>query len=88
MFHTYIIARSGRKIDFDRARLTMDDALLNEAHKSVIASFASPFDRAVADRMGINREARVRRVWIEYCRRHREKYNEEFEPDASPTWDT
>jgi len=28
MFHTYVTASSGRQIDFDRARLLMDEAIL------------------------------------------------------------
>lgn len=88
MFHTYVRASSGRQIDFDRARLLMDDDLFHAAHREVIAMHATPFDRAVADRMGSSQSSRLRSVWCNYCQRHREKYGEDFLPDVSMTWDT
>ena len=50
MFHTYVTASSGRKIDIDRARFLMDDELFAEAHRELIKSMTpqgfNPFDIA------------------------------------------
>ena len=55
MFHTYVKASSGAKIDIDRARYLMDDALFYEAERDIVKMMTpcgfNPFDIAVAKRM-------------------------------------
>ena len=92
MFHTYVTASSGRKIDIDRARFLMDDELFAEAHRELIKSMTpqgfNPFDIACAERMFYpTMEHKAWRVWRNYCHRHLEKYGEPFVPDVDPNWD-
>ena len=50
MFHTYVTASSGRKVDIDRARFLMDQELFNQVHLEVIKWVCptgfNPFDIA------------------------------------------
>jgi len=91
MFHTYVKASSGRQIDIDRARYLMDDALFDAAHRDLIKKISpngfNPFDEATATRCGYDRQWRATRVWHHYCRLHKAKYGEPFEPDVNPEWD-
>ena len=55
MFHTYVTASSGRKVDIDRARYLMDDELFDEVHRELIKTMSptgfNPFDIACVERM-------------------------------------
>ena len=90
MFHTYVKASSGAKIDIDRARYLMDNALFCEAERDIVKMMTpcgfNPFDIAVAKRMNPS-EMLAARVWHNYCRLHQEKYGAPFEPDVNPDWD-
>ena len=88
MFHRYITASSGRKIDFDRAALLMDQELFHKCHRNVIKTYQpvgfNTFDLEIATRMNGDP---LQLLWIQYCYAHKIKYNEPFEPDVSMTWD-
>lgn len=79
MFHTYVRATSGRKIDFDRATWLMDQSLLRQAEK------AMEKERAAAPIDGASYGAQW--LWGYYCERHWEKYGEAFRPDEDESWD-
>ena len=93
MFHTYITASSGRRVDFDRASYLMDGELFGEAHRNLIKTMCcgdrfSPFDVAMYEQFHFPTiEAKANRVWRVYCRLHQEKYDCEFTPDVDPAWD-
>jgi hypothetical protein len=91
MFHTYVKATSGNKVDIDRARYLMDDALFRDAERDVVRRICpagfNPFDIATAERCGYTTEYKANMVWHNYCRRHMEKYGTPFEPDVDPEWD-
>lgn len=101
MFHTYVTASSGRKVDVDRAWYLMDKALLAEARELMERDIAASeyFNRKGYERSGLrytekpfgyeeNRMGRARLLWSIYCRMHAAKYGKEFEPDHSLSWDT
>ena len=90
MFHTYVTASSGNKVDIDRARYLMDDALFAAAERELIKLMTpngfKPFDIHAANAVrppGWKAEY----VWARYCRLHEAKYGEPFEPDVDPAWD-
>ena len=89
MFHRYITASSGRKIDFDRASLLMDQELFHQCHRDVIKFYQpqgfNTFDLEICTRMWGDP---LQFLWNRYCTFHREKYGKPFEPDVSLTWDT
>lgn len=91
MFHTYVTASSGRKIDIDRAMLEMDLDLFAEAERAMIKFICpngfNPFDIGVAERMGYTTEVKAGIVWRHYCGLHEKKYGVPFVPDVSLTWD-
>ena len=92
MFHTYVTASSGRKVDIDRARYLMDDELYAEAHRELIKTMSpygfNPFDIACFERNVFpTTESKAWEVWRNYCRRHLAKYGEPFAPDVDPNWD-
>lgn len=91
MFHTYITAKSGRRIDIDRARLIMDDTIFQEVHASVVRrAYPNGFgqnSQALAQRIGNTRDHLAQLIWVGYCQRHFAKYGSPFEPDESQTWD-
>ncbi len=102
MFHTYVTASSGRKIDVDRAWYLMDKELLAEARRKTLRSFregtrAAQFECKRLgfpdhDRLHFDRATRRQDVntvtWAAYCNLHEAKYGEPFEPDHSLSWDT
>ena len=79
MFHSYILAKSGKVIDIGRAQFLMDKALLRRAIKTM------EDERDNDPRW----DARYDEQWIwgEYCQRHYEKYGEFFIPDVDPNWE-
>ncbi len=91
MFHTYVTASSGAKIDIDRARYLMDDELFEEAYRQTLDDqfHGRPtlFDIAVAERVGHGTSYRAQQTWNKYRDAHLQKYGEPFEPDVNPNWD-
>lgn len=79
MFHTYILAASGNKVDIDRASFLMDKELLQKSIDAMKEEIATcPREDALYGPQWI---------WDYYCERHAEKYGESFVPDVSPDWD-
>ena len=91
MFHTYITASSGRKIDFDRAAFLMDNELLADVMRRLIKRTCpdgfDAFNVAIDEAMGNTMEIKANGVWHSYCRAHEAKYGEPFAPNVDPTWD-
>ena len=91
MFHTYVTASCGNKVDIDRARWLMDDGIFHAVHQTAIKNASpvgfSPFDIDVAQRMDSKNRPLPQRVWEAYCAKHAEKYGQPFEPDVNPHWD-
>jgi hypothetical protein len=79
MFHTYVLAQSGRMIDFDRASFLMDRDLLQQSLE------ARRHEQTTAPRWDAGYGAQW--VWDYYCERHVERYGEYFVPDVNPDWD-
>jgi hypothetical protein len=79
MFHTYVFAQSGNKVDFDRASFLMDRDLLKASIE------AMRHERDTCPRWDATYGAQW--VWDYYCERHFELYSEYFVPDVDPTWD-
>jgi hypothetical protein len=77
MFHTYILAKSGTSVDFDRASFLMDRDLLDAAIEAL-----------PQERRSSSNTAKAQWVWDWYCERHLERHGEAFIPDATPGWDT
>ncbi|WP_299476971.1 hypothetical protein [uncultured Paracoccus sp.] len=86
MFYTYILTSRGEKVDFDRAARLMDMDLFEQANEAAVVD---PFDLGCAMRSGMagHLKSRAQRVWNCYVKMHREKFGEEFGPDATPGWD-
>ena len=88
---TYVFAESGKRVDFDRASFLMDKEILDEALRTVgeeLAKWPDPFDEGCARRMGSTlRFDAPQRVWNYYCKRHKQKYREDFVPNVKLTWD-
>lgn len=79
MFHTYVLARSGRSVDIDRATFLMDQQL---------------FQQSLDALEGGRRESSLKKpssaaqeVWDFYCTMHRAKYGTDFVPDVDGEWD-
>ena len=97
MFHTYVLASSGRKIDYHRAMWLMDRKLLIKAkansivdlQKSLALYHAALEGRGLPYRSGppTSKEI-IQNEWERYASLHYTKYGEHFEPDVSLTWDT
>lgn len=101
MFHTYVTASSGRKIDVDRAWYLMDKGLLDEARARALRDEIDSNDEWKRetkrlglpghDRLPFNETVRawnlLRLTWSLYCDLHEAKYGEPFEPDHSLSWD-
>lgn len=91
MFHTYVCTSVKTQVDIDRARYLMDDELIEEAYKQVLDEQfhgrPTPFDIAVAERMGHGAAFRAQQTWNKYCHAHKLRYGEPFEPDVNPDWD-
>lgn len=90
MFHTYVKASSGAKIDIDRARYLMDDVLFKRAYLTMLRETfpngLEPFDIGIHERVrGV--EYNAQQTWLKYCVLHKKKYGEAFIPDVDPTWD-
>jgi hypothetical protein len=79
VFHTYVLAKSKREIDIDRASYLMDKDLYRQSLA------AMRHERDTDPRPDATYGAQW--VWDYYCQRHIEKYGAYFEPDVSPTWD-
>ena len=101
MFHRYIRAGSGRKVDFDRAKWLMDRGLLASAWKNTmrdaekiadgineeLTEFAIARGVAPPPQLPASEEDLLGEVWSAYCEAHYLKYGELFEPDVSSSWD-
>ena len=91
MFHTYITASTGRKIDIDRASFLMDKELFADAHRALIKWICpngfNEFDVAMGERFGGTKEKNAQQVWDAYCYSHKAKYSEPFAPDVDQNWD-
>ena len=73
MFHRYVLPAVGTKsVDFDRARLLMDRALLRQTIREMNKAGAHG----------------AQWVWERYCDLHLIKYGAAFVPDINPEWDT
>ncbi len=79
MFHTYVLAYSGKSVDIDRASYLMDKDLYAQAIK------AMRHERDTDPRHDATYDAQW--VWDYYCQRHVEKYGDPFAPQIDPTWD-
>jgi hypothetical protein len=79
MFHTYIRAVSGNRVDIDRASFLMDRELFESAID------AMRLERDTCPRPDASYGAQW--VWDYYCERHRERYGKPFVPDVNPEWD-
>lgn len=79
MFHTYVLAFSGKSIDIDRASFLMDKTLLHQAIKAM--------DKEKAADPRPDASYGPQWIWDYYCGAHREKYGEGFEPNVNPQWD-
>jgi hypothetical protein len=94
MFHRYIIASNGRKIDIDRASYLMDKSLAGQVYHTAMEGLGlAPFDFATAKRMGCKppratEAAILQAIWNEYCRAHFNKHGSAFIPNADPHWDS
>jgi hypothetical protein len=82
MFHRYVLAYSGKSVDFDRASYLMDQKLLNESRRERIKEMNSPHNRRDEIKYSLQW------VWDNYCQRHLEKYGESFAPNVNPSWDS
>ena len=80
MFHTYVLAGSGKVVDFDRASFLMDRDLLAESIEAMRE------EETTAPRYDARYGAQW--VWDDYCERHYETYGEFFVPDINPNWDS
>jgi hypothetical protein len=103
MFHRYVTASSGRRVDYDRAVWLMDRELLRQATEMARAdqkSINDPdgFDMfihrrmwedmgEVCDTVPLPDEALYEYIWSRYVRLHRRKYHRAFEPDVSLSWE-
>jgi|EndMetStandDraft_3_1072993.scaffolds.fasta_scaffold23688_4 hypothetical protein len=92
MSHTYVLAESNKWVDFDRASFLMDKDILEEALRVMreeLANWPDPFDEACARRMGSPplKFNAPQRVWNYYCKRHKQKYREDFAPNVKSGWD-
>jgi hypothetical protein len=79
MFHTYIRAASGNRVDIDRASFLMDRELFESAIETMRR------ERDTCPRPDASYGAQW--VWDYYCQRHRERYGEPFVPEVNPAWD-
>jgi hypothetical protein len=80
MFHTYVLAFSGKVIDFDRASFLMDHDLVEAAKKAMHE------EKTFAPRWDADYGAQW--IWDYYVQRHYEKYGEDFVPNVNPDWDS
>ena len=83
MFHTYVTAFHGGRVDMDRAQFLMDKELVRDAIDLVESNRPAEDDRGEDDRTLDEEQA----IWTAYSRAHREKYGADFRPDADATWD-
>lgn len=79
MFHTYIRARSGTLVDFDRASFLMDRDLLQ-------VSLDAMRDEQ-RTKPHLTTDDRAQWVWDDYCTRHLAHYRDPFGPNVIPGWD-
>lgn len=79
MFHTYVTAEHGNKVDFDRATWMMDRTLLEEA-MVLLNEYAK-------SKPGLTKESAAMFAWGAYCAGHYLKYGEPFVCDFDPYWD-
>jgi hypothetical protein len=80
MFHTYVLAYSGKVVDFDRASFLMDQDLLAAAKKAMHE------EQTNAPRWDTRYDAQW--IWEEYCYLHRKRHGEPFVPNVNPDWDS
>jgi hypothetical protein len=80
MFHTYVLAASGTRVDIDLAWHVMMSGEL--FHAAVVAAKR---EREASSGWDANRS--VQRVWDHYCALHLEKCGTPFEPDVNPDWE-
>jgi hypothetical protein len=79
MIETHVRASSGVRVDFHRASLLMDKALLESTLEAMRAERdAAPTSTYFYD---------AQWAWEFYRARHYEKYGEDFAPDVDPRWD-
>ncbi len=97
MFHSYVLASSGRRIDYHRAMWLMDRTLLVKAKANSIVDLqeslalyhAALEGRGLPYRSGPPTSQEImQNEWERYASLHYRKYGEHFEPDVSLTWDT
>lgn len=97
MFHVYILASSGRRIDYHRAMWLMDRKLLVKAKANSIVDLqeslalyhAALEGRGLPYRSGPPTSQEIKQnEWERYTSLHYTKYGEDFEPDVSPIWDS
>jgi hypothetical protein len=94
MFHTYVLAYSGKVVDFDRASYLMDQELLTQSKEAMRKErVIRPFRDDIPDDSPFSAPCYRERnwaqwVWDDYCERHYEAYGEFFVPDANPNWDS
>ena len=79
MFHTYVRARSGTVVDFDRASFLMDRDLL-QVSLDALRDQQKNEPRWTTD-------DRAQWAWDDYCARHLAHYGEPFSPNVIPGWD-
>lgn len=79
MFHTYVLAYSGKMVDIDRTSFLMDKELLQQSID------AMEEEKATCPQEDIPYSPQW--IWGDYRSRHFEKYGESFEPNVNPTWD-
>jgi len=103
VFHRYVTASSGRKIDFDRASFLMDKELLQRARDEARQHMDKVNDPVGFDMLRVQRAVEhgetplmnlplterhmLDFIWARYCHFHRNKYRSSFEPDVSSSWD-
>ena len=91
MFHTYVVARSGNFVDFDRASFLMDRDILDaslRAMREARAKWPDFVDEKCVSCMGSKQTFYAAQwVWNHYCARHAQTYGDGFVPDISPNWD-
>lgn len=79
MFHTYVLASSGNRVDIDRASFLMNHDLYQEAISAIHREWQLAPQWNAADG--------AQWVWDYYCRAHYDHYGRYFEPDVDPSWD-